>query len=89
MTNVLFVFALVLSVGNVLLFCKLSKLLILVGEALESANEALESIKDAVDARVYELLSRTSISWDAGFKDRSMYIRFGNGLVKKAEYEHD
>lgn len=83
MTSFLFASALVLSAANVVLFYKLSTLLFELGKVLANLD------KD-VEARVYELLSRASFNWEAGYADRSVYIRFDNGLVKKAEeVNHD
>ena len=83
MTSFLFASALVLSAANVVLFYKLSTLLFELGKVLANLD------KD-VEVRVYELLSRASFNWETGYADRSVYIRFDNGLVKKAEeVNHD
>lgn len=79
MITVIVIVAFALSLTNVYV---LGQTIIL----CKAMEEELPKKMDAeVEKKVYELLSRASFNWEAGLMDRSVHIRLGNGMVKKAE----
>ena len=71
MTSVLIFLLVVLSAANLLLMLELTRLLCV-------ARSFIKDLPKEVEKLVAEKLSRASFSWDTGFADRSVHIRFDN-----------